>query len=98
MFDATSCLGSVFANAALVLVRPLRLRRGVQVIEAPTREEGFERVYTVRTVEEANALLLELGATPPPPPPPPPADAQGAGEEEEEEEEWRRYGRGGKGR
>lgn len=45
-------------------------------MEPPTTAEGFERVYTVRNEEEAEALLAAWGAaglmridTPPPPPP-----------------------------
>uniref|UniRef100_A0A7S0RF48 Uncharacterized protein n=1 Tax=Chlamydomonas leiostraca TaxID=1034604 RepID=A0A7S0RF48_9CHLO len=36
-----------------------------KLMQPPTREEGFERVITVRSYEEANALLTSLGAAPP---------------------------------
>lgn len=46
-----------------------------KALEPPTLAEGFERVHVVRSYEEANALMLSYGATPPPLPPPVPLAA-----------------------
>lgn len=36
-----------------------------KVFQPPTTAEGFERVHTVRSFEEANALLASFGASKP---------------------------------
>lgn len=46
-----------------------------KALEPPTLAEGFEKVHVVRSYEEANALMLSYGATPPPLPPPVPLAA-----------------------
>lgn len=36
-----------------------------QMLQPPTKADGFERIYTVASFDEASALLSSLGAQPP---------------------------------
>lgn len=44
-----------------------------KMLQPPTKQEGFDRVYEVATFEDANALLMQWGARPPAVPAPQPA-------------------------
>mmetsp|Transcript_14179 Transcript_14179/g.41212 ORF Transcript_14179/g.41212 Transcript_14179/m.41212 type:complete len:204 (+) Transcript_14179:631-1242(+) len=50
-------------SSSHVLAPPLA--RAMQVLEPPTVAQGFSHVYTVRSFEDADALIRSFGAQPP---------------------------------
>jgi atypical dual specificity phosphatase len=63
---AAVCITRVAARTDHPTIKHGRGRRAVEsfaaVLEAPTADEGFERVIMVRSRAEVDALLLQLGA------------------------------------